>query len=456
MQGSILTRFRLGLRVGAERTLGVLIPLLVLLSEAAAADVHPYYFPGNGDDGAVVIEGTIQKGDFETFERIVKENNGDIRTVFCFSPGGDFYEAMKIGRAVRALNLFSYAPARDKSGNGSRCEAEDIFPTPKNPKNCTCASAGFFIHIGGTGKWGTYLKVHRPYFEQGKFGTLKETEARVAFDKLQEASREYMTEMGVPQRIQDDLLATSSTDALLLDKQTVLTHFVGYLPHLDEWLKNKCSRLTADERNRRKGYLLSAKNYSDLTEREKKDYDALGSKSDQETECTVAAVHQMRLDAYEKYFGQKPSDFGNQNFSKWSEATKYLGKKFYEIQSEESFIEETILHETHLTRERTATAPNISLFDTSANRVVSSVAVYWPNPSAEFIQRLVKSLNEAWGNNSGGNGTTGSILVNKTDFRTTGWSWKKTDFRAYLKLDTWPTRTSVHLEINGTNYGTKD
>ena len=42
-------------------------------------------------------------GDFETFIKIIRENQGQIGGVTLFSPGGNFYEAMKIGRALRTF-----------------------------------------------------------------------------------------------------------------------------------------------------------------------------------------------------------------------------------------------------------------------------------------------------------------------------------------------------------------
>ena len=59
-----------------------------------------------------------------------------------------------------------------------------------------------------------------------------------------------MSEMGVPQQVQEDVLGTSSEKALLLDEKTVKTYFLGDLPNRHEWIINKCERLTPSERNR--------------------------------------------------------------------------------------------------------------------------------------------------------------------------------------------------------------
>jgi hypothetical protein len=193
-------------------------------------------------------------GDFEKFIRIIRENEGQVSSVYCFSPGGDFYEAMKIGRAMRALELSSHVPVRDPSGRPA-CYRFPIFPVPRDLRNCTCASAGFFIHVGGVHRAGTFLAVHRPYFEKGRFGTLPLPEAKKAFDALQEDARQYMNEMGVPKHIQEDVLRTASNQVLVLDEKTVNTRFLGALPYIYEWTKNKCEGVAGTEQRRNENYI---------------------------------------------------------------------------------------------------------------------------------------------------------------------------------------------------------
>lgn len=196
---------------------------------AFGADLRPIIH-GSGSYRELVIEGIIEPGDFEKFIRIVRDNQGQIVTVYIFSPGGDFYEAMKIGRAMRSLELSSMVPMRDRSGRPT-CGEGGFTPKPNDPANCTCASAGFFIHIGSVHRGGTFLAVHRPYFSQGRFGALTEAEAKKAFDALQNSARDYMQAMGVPRHIQEDILGTPSERALVLDDKTVKTYFWGELPY---------------------------------------------------------------------------------------------------------------------------------------------------------------------------------------------------------------------------------
>ena len=54
-----------------------------------------------GNYRSLIIEGPIESGDYEHFLKVVKDNQGKLADVYLLSPGGDFVEAMKIGRAWR-------------------------------------------------------------------------------------------------------------------------------------------------------------------------------------------------------------------------------------------------------------------------------------------------------------------------------------------------------------------
>ena len=238
-------------------------------TEAFAADIR-VVTDGTRPSRAIVIEGPIAPGDFEEFVRLVKERHGTIAEVHLFSPGGDFNEAMKIGRAIRALELSSRVPERTFSGGSSCSGAGGI--APKDQSHCTCTSACFFIHVAGTDRRGDYLAVHRPSFPTGAFGRMSQKDAMKAFDALQRTAAEYMDDMGVPKHVQEEVLGTPSDRTLLLDDKTIGTYFSGDLPYRDEWTRNRCSSLTT-----------------------------------REPDCILTVQNESRLAAYEKYFGVTPS-----------------------------------------------------------------------------------------------------------------------------------------------------
>lgn len=411
------------------------LPITVLLlffamlhtTGVRAADIRPF-ISNSGSYRAIVVEGDIEPGDFKKFVRIAKENQGKVSGVYIFSPGGDFYEAMKIGRAMRALELSSQVPMRGTTGRPV-CEGDDSEPKPKNPENCTCASAGFFVHIGAIHRGGTYLAVHRPYFVKGRFGNLSQSDAQKAFDALQDSAHAYMQEMGVPKHIQEEVLGTPSERVLVLDDKTVKTYFWLELPYRHEWKKNRCSKLSELENQRIEDYSLLLSQTRNLTETnlskaEWNNLSDLHRKRNEEIRCDIEIEKQSRVEAYTRYFGVQPIDSVTQDFSEWSGATKYLGRLFHDLQAEDRFEEEELAGSYFLNRAATTTTPAISLSNfRTRQKIVSWIGmVSTPSPSPEYTQRLIQSLEIAWGKPSGGSGAS-------------KWLWEKREFLAKLTYE---------------------
>ena len=291
--------------------LGIVAVCAVLMTitttDAMAADVR-VVIEGAGSFRAIAIEGHITTGDFDTFIRLIKEHQAAIVDVYLFSPGGDFTEAMKIGRALRVLELSSRVPVRTSSDRPSCDGAPGIEPT--DPGNCTCASACFFIHVASTHRGGDYLAVHRPYFATGEFGRLSQRDAMKAFDALQRTAAQYMDEMGVPKHVQEDVLGTPSDRTLILDGKTVETYFSGDLPYRHEWIRSRCSRLSPDERGRLERFSerpLRGGPAADArpADREPAEVRDLQARQSEERTCAIAVHKESRLTAYEKYFRHK-------------------------------------------------------------------------------------------------------------------------------------------------------
>jgi hypothetical protein len=198
------------------------------------------------DYRSLIIEGEIESGDYEHFLKVVKDNQGKLADVYLLSPGGDFVEAMKIGRALRALEMGSVVPGRNSAGQPF-CYDDSI---PRDPANCTAASAAFSIHVGALERTGLYLVVHRPYFAPEQFAKFTESQAQAAFDALQRDARAYMTEMGVPPQVQEEVMGTPPDKGVLLDDKTVRNYFVGEIPYQQEWRHAKCAQLSPVETQR--------------------------------------------------------------------------------------------------------------------------------------------------------------------------------------------------------------
>jgi hypothetical protein len=95
--------------------------------------------------------------------------------------------------------------------------------------------------------------------------------------------------------------------------------------------------------------------------------------------------------------------------------------------SEEKFDEDKKMSDStdlsFLTRSATANAPSVFLSDSPPDRarVVTSVHLASPpNPSQEFTQNVVATLEAAWGERTGGNGSS-------------EWQWVSDKFTAKLE-----------------------
>ncbi len=298
----------------------------IFTAYSLGADIR--YWTNDSGAKALVIEGAIEAGDAKSFIALVKKH-ADVGEAYIFSSGGNYEEAIKIGRAMRSLEMSSNVPYRYshdellqidrvmgsdlsshyKSGEPVCGHISGIEPTPMDGKNCICASACFFIHIGGISREGNFLAVHRPYFVKGMFGKLPEVEAKKKFDALIKSSHEYMTDMGVPKSVQEDVLGTSSDEVSLLENKTIKTYFTGAIPSRYEWLKNKCSLLSDEQVARLKELQKKgnpgSRNTNVRSESEQEELHKLNVKNNAGENCKEVSISKSRKTAYKRYFAVK-------------------------------------------------------------------------------------------------------------------------------------------------------
>ena len=390
------------------------------------------------DYRSLIIEGPIESGDYEHFLKVVKENQGKLTDVYLLSPGGDFVEAMKIGRAMRALALGSVVPGRNSDGQPvcSGLMYDSIGDVPRNPANCTAASAAFFIHVGAVERSGMYLLVHRPSFVPEQYAKLTESQAKAAFDALQHDARAYMTEMGVPPQVQDDVMGTPPDKGFVLDERTVRDYFVGLIPYQQEWRHAKCAQLSSVETQRLDALGAKMLSAGTLTSEEWAEYNPMKEKRATEFKCENALRVQSRMDAYEKFFGIIPTDVSNHNFSKWPDLPRYLGLTFEDVSSGERFTAgDSFRGTTSLVREATANSPAVVLIDSSdRKRYVATATAYQIDPSDAFVERVRTSLTTKWGEPSNSNDT------NK-------WVWRTKAFIGTLTLEKRGASRLLDLEV---------
>jgi hypothetical protein len=187
---------------------------------------------------------------------------------------------------------------------------------------------------------------------------------------------------------------------LILDENTVKTYFWGDTPSRHEWLKNKCS----------------------------------GGNASTEFSCRLNYENTSRIKAYEKYFGIKPDEYPtykDHDISKWSEATKYLGKSVEEIRKTEKFTESEMAKEmTVLTLETHPNSPEVSLYDTFSKRgVINSATLFKKSPTLGLCTRILQDLEKHWGKPS----IVGNLIGPK--FLEYQWINKNEKFKATLERD---------------------
>lgn len=360
----------------------------------------------SGTDRQLVMEGDIEAGDFRKFLDAIRENGGQIGTVWIFSAGGDFQEAMKIGRAMRALELASMVPTRNVLGK-PQCDSEVAHPS--DPADCIAASAAFMIHIGGVWRGGSYLIVHRPYFDRKNFSELSEAQAEVRFAALQAEAASYMSEMGVPPQIQEQVLATPSDGRFVLDEATIKTYFRGDLPARHEWLVARCSAMSDGDRTKlyQLRDRLTRKFGNAFTPPEEAQLKRLDRLDLQEQSCRIPLTESGRIAAFENYFHVKADAPADRQFAAWIGAAGDLGRAFPDVIRKDGFVEQLFPDASHLERAATAHSPMVMEFDAPRTAgVVSRISVFSPpNPSELYERELLDTLNRSWGTSKSPNGS---------------------------------------------------
>lgn len=374
----------------------IVITVLALGAPVAmqAAEMRVHVYPNYR---VLDIEGVIEPGDYARFLKIAEESQGKLGGVYIFSPGGDFLEAIKIGKALRALELSSQVPQRGRDG---RAVCEEFGESkPRQPENCTAASAGFFIHIGAVHRGGTYLAVHRPYFNPDQFKNLSQDEAQTTYAKLLEVARSYMNEMAIPIHVQEEVLNTPSDKARLLDEKTIQTHIWGTPAYRHEWMRAKCSTMNPSQVQRKAQLGSRLVTGASLGDRDSFDLRELQNQQDKDDRCEIDLIRESRRAAFTKFFGVPPSDVIKHNFSKWADAQKYLGRTFEDLVSEERFeADPELLGRSGLSKKATSTSPATSVMDEKhKKRFVSWISMTYSGPTEEFMQVLLETLTSAWG-----------------------------------------------------------
>lgn len=354
-----------------------IVPLLwltvFLFLPARAADIRSVD-AGDGQHRGVAIEGLIGSGDYGRFIAAVKAGEGRVSKVYIFSRGGSVVEAMKIGMAMRRLELTAVAPSLSPS-NTPRCGGTSgTDPRPRDPNNCTCASAAFFVYIGGVKREGDFLAVHCPYYPRSFHEQRTAERVRSAEAMLHEASLRYMERMHVPATIIDQVFSTTPDHLRVLSRASVRA--------------------------------LQSESLSGP---------ATG------VQGAGASEEERRMLAFRRYFGGAAVAYEAPDFSEWVQADGYLGRGYDELLRKEPFVESRGRAGMDLTRVVPGTLSVVSLSGDAATprRVASVQVVSRPDPKFWYRRALVEALSRSWG--------APSSAAGKDE-----WVWNRPGFRAVL------------------------
>jgi hypothetical protein len=232
---------------------GVALILSVGSTAGTAAELR--LDPANASGTGVVLEGTIETGDFERFKNFVVDS-GHVREIYLASPGGNLAEAVKIGLLVRHLNLSTVVPSKQLT-HYDRTVALARHGLKDN-KNYTCASACFFIFVAGiyrsAGDNGApILGLHTPTLLASAGVKLAPEQANLAMDQTRKGIADYFSAMDVPVKYTEEINAVPKTRMRWIRNDEFQSDFAGFVPELRTLENTRCGNgSTAGGRNNEK------------------------------------------------------------------------------------------------------------------------------------------------------------------------------------------------------------
>ena len=184
----------------------------------------------------IKIEGKIVEGDYRKFLDVVRNAGSGVNKVYLMSPGGDAFEAMRIGRLIRNLRYSTNAPALEINGQ-RKC-----IPLPTISKNCTCDSSCFLVYIAGVNRYADMLGIHRIFVDHSALKNISGSNAALLSKVIREKVDSYLKEMGAPRIYTDKLFSIPSDKIEYIPQSDLDRYFLGDIEEFSEWIKAKCKK----------------------------------------------------------------------------------------------------------------------------------------------------------------------------------------------------------------------
>lgn len=199
--------------------------------------------------GEVVLEGTIEAGDYAKVEAFFEAN--PVRSVYLASPGGNLIDAIKIGRLIRALELETIVPNDTRSDLRETMAARHKLNDAK--ANYMCASACFFLFVAGVKRTVDFigepvLDTHRPFLSDSDLRSLSDTQAIASANKIREVVENYLKEMSVPTKYAELMFSVPRDKVRRITATEFEADLEGFIPELRDWMNAKCDTRSDAER----------------------------------------------------------------------------------------------------------------------------------------------------------------------------------------------------------------
>jgi len=217
----------------------VLVISILVSVTAVAAELH---LDPSGSGTGAVFEGQIEAGDFDRFKDFILKG-GRATDIYLASPGGNLAEAMKIGMLVRLLKLSTVVPSKQLTNHG-----RDLVATRhdlKNSKDYACASACFFIFVGGIYRSSAdhgpaILGIHSPTLSLNDLTKVAPNQATVATDRIRTIIKNYLKVMDVPAKYVEEIYSAPKSRVRWIRNDEFESDFAGFIPELKAFVAAKC------------------------------------------------------------------------------------------------------------------------------------------------------------------------------------------------------------------------
>jgi hypothetical protein len=223
------------------RVIAVFVVWLIGALVAHAAEIG--LDPSGGGIARAVLEGKIEPGDFDKFIDFVFKRENAVE-IYLASPGGNLGEALKIGMAIRQLNLSTIVPSKALTN-----QSLDFAATRHNLKggkaNYLCGSACFFIFVAGIHRQAddvgpAILGIHKPFLLGDGLKTLSNDQSNAAEKRTRVTVETYLRAMDVPAKYVAEMYSVPKGVTKWIRNDQFESDFAGFIPELRDLVNSQC------------------------------------------------------------------------------------------------------------------------------------------------------------------------------------------------------------------------